>query len=62
MNETERCLHCGQTSAEIPLIHLRYHGKDYWVCPSGMPQLIHHPEQVDALAGEWQKEGGAEHG
>ncbi|MBI5651571.1 MAG: hypothetical protein HZC40_14180 [Chloroflexi bacterium] len=57
MSQTnERCAHCGRTSAEIPLLSLQYQGKQYWICPQGMPVLIHKPHQLAELAGAWTKD------
>lgn len=54
--ETERCLHCGRTSATIPLLSLRYGDKQFWICPQGLPLLIHKPHQLPVLAGAWTNE------
>ncbi len=61
MNEQdERCLRCGRTSEEVPLIRLRYKQSDYWICPQDLPILIHRPEQLTPLAGAWQQHGAEE--
>ena len=44
MPETKAvCLVCNQTSDEIPLIAVSYQGRQYWICPSDFPILIHQP-------------------
>ncbi len=44
MPETKpTCLVCNQTSDEIPLIAISYQGRQYWICPSDFPVLIHQP-------------------
>lgn len=53
----ERCVHCARSSEEIPLVRLHYRGSDYWICPQGIPILIHHPEQLEALRGTWMYGG-----
>ncbi len=58
MNDNgERCLRCDRTSAQVPLIRLRYGQRDYWICPQDLPVLIHRPEQLPELAGDWQQRG-----
>lgn len=52
----EKCLHCGRTSDEIPLLALHYADKQFWICPQGLPLLIHKPHQLPALAGAWTSE------
>ncbi len=52
VNETGRCLNCGRTENEAPLVVLRYAGAPAWICPQCLPILIHHPEKlVDKLPG-----------
>jgi hypothetical protein len=47
MNQTEpRCLVCEQTDQQIPLLTLTYQGKNYHVCPTHFPILIHQPEKL----------------
>ena len=40
------CLNCERSEVEIPLVSLRYRGKEAWICSACMPQLIH---QADLL-------------
>lgn len=48
----KKCLVCEMTSFEVPLIAITYADKDHYICPSHLPILIHHPEQlVDKLPG-----------
>ncbi len=44
-NKVERCINCNQTEAEVPLVAIRYTGKNGWVCSQCMPIFIHKPEQ-----------------
>ena len=37
------CLVCGQSGETIPLLALTYQDKQYWICPSDLPVLIHKP-------------------
>lgn len=41
-----KCLVCEQTSEKLPLLRLEYRGQNYWICPTHLPILIHHPEQL----------------
>jgi len=43
------CLHCQQSSQQVPLITLQYDGKSYWICPTHLPVLIHKPHLVQEL-------------
>lgn len=52
---TEHCLNCKRTSEQIPLLPLKYTGHDHWICPQCLPILIHKPEKIVAVAGEWTK-------
>jgi hypothetical protein len=40
------CLRCNRPETAIPLVALRYNGKETWVCPQCMPVLIHHSERL----------------
>ena len=42
----KKCLACGASDQESPLISLAYRGEEMWICPRHMPQLIHQPEQL----------------
>lgn len=42
----EKCLNCGRSEMEVPLVSLRHAGKQAWICSSCMPVLIHRPEQL----------------
>jgi hypothetical protein len=41
-----KCLNCGSSEMEIPLISARYAGEQLWICSRCMPVLIHKPEQL----------------
>jgi len=56
MNQhNEQCLNCHRTSAQVPLLRLKYTGNEHWICPQCLPILIHKPERIAAVAGEWTK-------
>jgi hypothetical protein len=44
MNQT--CINCGRSEQEIPLVVLRYQGKDWHLCPGCLPTLIHQPQKL----------------
>ncbi len=52
-SNAERCLSCNRTSEQIPLLRLEYAGGEYSICPRCLPVLIHTPERLPAVAGEW---------
>jgi len=46
------CLNCHRSETEIPLVTLRYTGRQAWICSQCLPTLIHQPQQlVGKLAG-----------
>lgn len=49
MENEAKCLACGKTNQEIPLIAISYLDKTYWICPQHLPLLIHKPEQLVGL-------------
>jgi len=40
------CLHCQRTSDQIPLVHLVFADRDYYICPEHLPILIHEPQKL----------------
>ena len=44
--QTEKCLSCGTTENDIPLIKLTYSKQPAYICSHCLPLLIHHPEQL----------------
>ncbi len=52
-DETGNCLNCNRTSRQVPLIALSYCGRTLWICPRCLPVLIHRPEHLPAVDGEW---------
>jgi len=41
-----KCIACGQSKEEIPLLALVYKEEQYWICPQHLPLLIHHPDEL----------------
>jgi hypothetical protein len=54
-DKNEVCMNCQRTSEQVPLLGLKYSGREHWICPQCLPILIHKPERVAAVAGEWTK-------
>lgn len=44
--EINNCLNCNRTENTVPLLAVRYSGKDAFVCSDCLPQLIHHRENL----------------
>lgn len=40
------CLNCNRTEHQVPLLNLRFSGKEGWVCSQCLPILIHKPQQL----------------
>jgi hypothetical protein len=40
------CLVCHTTSQQLPLLTLTYRDQQFFICPSHLPVLIHHPEEL----------------
>jgi hypothetical protein len=45
-NQDARCLACGRTRHETPLLALEYLEGTYWICPQHLPVLIHDPGRL----------------
>ncbi len=55
------CLFCDRDEHEIPLIHLDYQGKELWICPQHMPNLIHNPSSLEGKLPGAENMDAAEH-
>jgi hypothetical protein len=44
--QTPRCLVCGRTNTEIPLLTLTYQDENFYICPQDLPTLIHKPANL----------------
>ncbi len=56
--ETEspaQCLNCNRPETIIPLVSLRYAGRQTWICTQCLPMLIHQPEQLAHRLAEAEK-------
>ena len=40
------CLNCGTSELERPLITLKFHAQELYICPQCLPTLIHKPYQL----------------
>ena len=43
---TLQCLNCDTPETQIPLLNLRYDGKEGWICSQCIPVLIHKPHEL----------------
>ncbi len=51
-NDTAKCLNCDASEQEIPLVSVRFAGRQVWFCSNCMPVLIHRGEELrDKLGG-----------
>ena len=41
-----KCIACGVSEVQVPIIKLSYQGKELGVCPQHMPVLIHKPQEL----------------
>ena len=50
MENTEiTCIVCKQSENEVPLILMKYKGKELRICPQHVPVLIHDPQKLVGL-------------
>ena len=50
MENTENtCIVCKQGENEVPLILMKYKGKELRICPQHVPVLIHDPQKLVGL-------------
>ncbi|GAB4539288.1 MAG: hypothetical protein Fur002_04160 [Anaerolineales bacterium] len=40
------CINCNRTEQEYPLLTLTFQGKDFYICPQCLPNLIHKPQTL----------------
>ncbi len=41
-----RCVYCGVSHEEAPLVKLLVKGQDYFICAQHLPILIHEPQKL----------------
>ena len=41
-----KCLNCGTTEQERPLLTVKFQRKEFHICPQCLPTLIHKPAQL----------------
>lgn len=46
MENQPKCLFCGKTSDETPLVNLTYQSQPLWICSQHLPMLIHEPSKL----------------
>lgn len=42
----QKCLNCGTTENDMPLVTLTFSGKPAFICTRCLPVLIHNPQQL----------------
>ncbi|NPA67387.1 MAG: hypothetical protein GXO50_02140 [Chlorobi bacterium] len=48
-NIENTCIVCKKTEEEVPLIIMKYRGKEIRICPQHVPVLIHDPHKLTGL-------------
>lgn len=52
MTPSPTCIRCNQSEQDVPLLLVRYQGREFWICPQHLPILIHKPALLaDRLPG-----------
>lgn len=51
-NRSPSCLNCTRMEDQIPLVAIRYLGREDWICSQCFPILIHKPHE---LAGKLER-------
>lgn len=46
MPNQPKCLFCGATSHDIPLVSVTFQEKPLWICSQHLPLLIHEPQKL----------------
>ena len=46
IEKKETCFSCDKGDGEVPLLRLRFAGKEIWICPQCLPALIHKPDEL----------------
>ena len=50
MENTEKvCVFCKRDQEEVPLVHVEFQNKSYYICPQHMPVIIHNPKELIGL-------------
>ncbi len=42
-DEKSKCVACGRSSDEVPLVLIESQGQRFFICPQDLPVLIHQP-------------------
>ena len=45
----EKCLVCGGSEEQVPLLEVKFKGEKYYICPQHIPILIHEPGRLTGL-------------
>jgi len=44
--KNDACFSCEKDEGVVPLLKLRFAGKEIWICPQCLPALIHKPDEL----------------
>jgi hypothetical protein len=44
--ERDVCFSCQKDDGKVPLVKLKFVGKEIWICPQCLPALIHKPQEL----------------
>ena len=45
-DQFNKCFNCEKDEGNVPLLRMKFSGKEIWICPQCLPVLIHKPEQL----------------
>ena len=44
------CVFCKKDQQEVPLVHLEFKNKEFWICPQHIPsKLVGHLDDADTI-------------
>ena len=58
---TQKCLNCGTSEQDKPLLTVTYREVVYYICPQCLPILIHKPQNLAGKLPDAEKFSAAEH-
>ncbi|MCB0649766.1 MAG: hypothetical protein KDC85_00670 [Saprospiraceae bacterium] len=61
MTIEKKCLVCGSTSEEMPLLTFEFKQQNLYVCSQHIPIIIHQPHQLQGLIPEMPDRGSEPH-
>ena len=46
--QEKQCFNCKAPETEVPVVNLSYKGKELWICPRCIPNMIHEPQIIES--------------